>query len=57
VTDVPDCRAGDEVVVIGRQGAEEISFDEVAAGHGLDGVGLVLEARPTVRRVYGTTAA
>jgi alanine racemase len=57
VTDVPDCRAGDEVVVIGRQGAEEISFDEVAARHGLDGVGLVLEARPTVRRVYGTTPA
>jgi alanine racemase len=57
VTDVPDCRAGDEVVIIGRQGAEEISFDEVAARHGLDGVGLVLEARPTVRRVYGTTPA
>lgn len=56
VTDVPDCRAGDEVVVIGRQGGAEISFDEVVACHGLDGVGLVLEARPTVRRVYGTTA-
>jgi alanine racemase len=57
VTDVPDCRAGDEVVVIGRQGAEEISFDEVAAQHGLDGVGLVLEARPTVRRIYETNPA
>jgi alanine racemase len=55
VTDVPDCQAGDEVILIGRQGDAEISFDEVAACHGLDGVGLVLEARPTIRRVYGPT--
>jgi alanine racemase len=55
VTDVADCRAGDEVVLIGRQGDAEISFDEVAARHGLDGVGLVLEARPTIRRVYRTS--
>jgi alanine racemase len=30
VTDVPDVATGDEVVLIGRQGEEEISADEVA---------------------------
>lgn len=53
VTDVPDCRAGDEVVVIGRQGGEEIRFADVAAAHELDGPGLTLEVRPSVQRVYG----
>ena len=52
VTDVPDCRAGDEVVVIGLQGDEEIPFAEVAARHELDGPGLTLEVRPSVQRVY-----
>jgi alanine racemase len=52
VTDVADCVAGDEVVVIGRQGDEEISFEEAAARHDLDGVGLTLEVRPSVERVY-----
>jgi alanine racemase len=52
LTDVADCKPGDEVVVIGRQGAEEITPDEVAALHGLDGVGLALEVRPSVSRVY-----
>jgi alanine racemase len=52
VTDIPDCVAGDEVVVIGRQGDDEIAFEEVAALHDLDGVGLTLEVRPSVARVY-----
>ena len=52
VTDVADCVAGDEVVVIGSQGDEEISFEEVAARHDLDGVGLTLEVRSSVARVY-----
>ena len=52
VTDVPDCRAGDEVVVIGRQGDEEISFADIAARHELDGPGLTLEVRPSVQRLY-----
>ena len=53
VTGVPGCRAGDEVVVIGRQGDEEIAFADVAARHELDGPGLTLEVRPSVQRVYG----
>jgi alanine racemase len=52
VTDLPACKAGDEVVVIGSQGSEVITPAEVAAHHGLDGVGLTLEARQSVRRVY-----
>lgn len=52
VTDLPACKAGDEVVVIGPQGNEVITPAEVAAHHGLDGVGLTLEARQSVRRVY-----
>ena len=53
VTDVPGCRAGDEVVVIGHQGDDEIPFAEVADRHELDGPGLTLEVRPSVQRVYG----
>jgi len=30
VSSVPDCRLGDEVVLIGKQGVEEITVDEVA---------------------------
>jgi alanine racemase len=52
VTDVPDCTAGDEVVVIGRQGDAEITAQEVAGLHDLDGVDLTLEVRPSVPRVY-----
>ena len=47
------CQAGDEVVLIGRQGDEEIAFADVAARHELDGPGLTLEVRPSVQRVYG----
>jgi alanine racemase len=52
VTEIPECAAGDEVVVIGRQGGEEIGFEDVAARHELDGVGLTLEVRPSVPRAY-----
>ncbi|HON58167.1 MAG TPA: alanine racemase [Smithella sp.] len=31
VTHIPDCRVGDEVVLLGRQGKEVISADEIAA--------------------------
>jgi alanine racemase len=30
VTDVPECRVGDEAVLIGRQGHEAITANEVA---------------------------
>jgi alanine racemase len=31
VTDIPDAREGDPVVVVGRQGSEQITFDDLAA--------------------------
>ena len=34
LTDVPDARVGDEVVIIGRQGDAEITIAEVAERHG-----------------------
>ena len=53
VTDVPEARVGDEVVVIGRQGDSVISPEEVAACQGLLSPGLVaLAIRETVPRVY-----
>ena len=53
LTEVPDARAGDEVVVIGRQGDSEISPDEVALCQGLQSPGMVaLAIRETVPRVY-----
>jgi len=54
LTDVAEARAGDEVVVIGRQGDSEISPEEVAAHQNLLSPGLVaLAVRETVPRVYG----
>lgn len=52
LTDVPEARAGDEVVVIGRQGDREISPDEVAAPQGLSPGMVALAIRETVPRVY-----
>ncbi|HYB40603.1 MAG TPA: alanine racemase, partial [Candidatus Methylomirabilis sp.] len=52
LTTVPDARAGDEVVVIGRQGDAEISPAAVAARHGLAPHGVALAIRERVARVY-----
>jgi alanine racemase len=52
---VPAARAGDEVVIIGRQGAEEITVDEVLAGRpDLAPTALALEVRASVARAYRT---
>jgi alanine racemase len=52
VTDVPDARVGDEVVVIGRQGDAEISPAEVAAANGLGLHHVATTVGPRVERVY-----
>lgn len=52
LTAVPDARVGDEVVLIGRQGDEEITIDEVAARHGLDPTQVAPAIGPRVARVY-----
>ena len=52
LTAIPDARAGDEVVVIGRQGEAEIAPSAVAARHGLAPHGIALGVRDRVARVY-----
>ncbi|MGH7325480.1 MAG: alanine racemase [Candidatus Rokuibacteriota bacterium] len=52
LTAVPDARVGDEVVLIGRQGTEAITPDEVAARHGLEPHRLALAVGPRVARVF-----
>jgi alanine racemase len=53
LTRVPSATVGDEVIIVGRQGREEISPDEVAQSRGLSSGGMVaLGIRETVQRVY-----
>ena len=52
LTTVPDARVGDEVVVIGRQGAAEITPAAVGTRHGLAPHGVALAVRDRVARVY-----
>jgi alanine racemase len=53
LTEVPKALVGDEVVIIGRQGAQEITTDEVMThqGHSVP-VALALEVRNSVPRRY-----
>jgi alanine racemase len=53
LTTVPDARAGDEVVVIGRQGNEEITLEEVAAYQQFSkAAGLGSLVRESIPKVY-----
>ncbi len=52
LTAVPEARVGDEVVLLGRQGHEEITPAEVAARHKLSPHGVALAVRERVARVY-----
>jgi alanine racemase len=52
LTSVPDARVGDEVVIIGRQGDEEITIAEVAKRHGLGLHHVATTVGPRVTRVY-----
>jgi alanine racemase len=53
LTEVPDARAGDEVVVIGRQGDDEITLTEVAEYQNFaKASGLGALVRETVPKVY-----
>lgn len=51
-TDLPDVRVGDEAVLIGRQGEEEISADEVAELQGTISYEILSRIGPRVPRVY-----
>jgi alanine racemase len=52
LTAIPEAGVGDEVVVIGAQGASAIAAAAVAARHGLSPTGLALAVRERVARVY-----
>jgi alanine racemase len=57
VTALPEVRAGDEAVLIGRQGDEEITADEVAALAGTISYEILCRLGPRVPRVYLPTDA
>lgn len=52
VTDIPDARVGAEVVLIGKQGAEEILAEEVAEKLGTNNYEVVSTISARVLRVY-----
>jgi alanine racemase len=52
LSDVPDAQRGDEVVVVGRQGEQEITAAEVEQANGLASAGLVVGASASVPRSY-----
>jgi alanine racemase len=58
LSDVPDAEAGDEVVVIGRQGDAEITTQDVAiATHGVAPLDITLAVGGRVERVYSEMVA
>lgn len=52
VTDLPEVRLGDEAVLIGRQGAEEITADEVAEAQGTISYEVLCRIGPRVPRLH-----
>jgi alanine racemase len=52
LSDVADAERGDEVVVVGTQGEQEITPAEVEGANGLASAGLVLAAGASVQRIY-----
>ena len=52
VTTLPEVRVGDEAVLIGRQGEEEITADEVAEAQGTISYEVLCRIGPRVPRVY-----
>jgi alanine racemase len=52
VTDIPDVSIGDEVVLIGRQGDEEITADEIAEKVGTISYEILCGVNANVRRIY-----
>jgi alanine racemase len=55
--DVPEAKVGDEVVLIGEQGNERISVEDVAERWGTINYEVVCGLSPRVRRVYDTSEA
>ncbi|MCA1959197.1 MAG: alanine racemase [Desulfomonile sp.] len=55
VTDIPEAKVGDEVVLIGRQGDEEILPDEVAANGNTINYEIACKISPRVTRIFVQT--
>jgi alanine racemase len=55
VTDIPEAQVGDEAVLIGRQGEEEILADEIAANGNTINYEIVCKISPRVTRVFVQT--
>ncbi len=52
VTDVPEAKVGDEAVLIGRQGDEEILADDIAANGGTINYEIICKISPRVTRIF-----
>lgn len=52
VTDIPDAKIGDEVTLMGTDGSEMISADELASWSGTIGYEVLLAATDRVHRVW-----
>jgi alanine racemase len=52
VTGIADVREGDEIVVLGRQGEDEVSADEIATWAGTINYEVVTSILPRVPRIY-----
>ncbi|MBI5252086.1 MAG: alanine racemase [Desulfomonile tiedjei] len=52
VTDIPDAKVGDEVVLIGRQGDQEILADDIAANGGTINYEIACKISPRVTRIF-----
>lgn len=49
---IPEARFGDQVVLLGRQGAEQISIEEFASTRGTDAIGIYGDLRDHIPRLY-----
>lgn len=52
LSNAPDARFGDKVVLLGRQGDEVIAHEEIAALWGTDVVGIYAGLRDHIPRIY-----
>lgn len=52
ITDIPNVKANDTVIIIGKQGTQSISFDELAESIGTIGYELVCNIGRRVPRIY-----
>jgi alanine racemase len=52
VTDIPEAQTGDEVVLIGRQGDEQILADDIAANGNTINYEIACKISPRVKRIF-----